>query len=286
MNTDMKFDVCDICGSEMNKILLSGNFSNQEYKIVKCLRCGLIFLTPRRNQRTFDSQYSKEYFTESFLKKKQKRKIYFEKMLKEIMEIKSGRKILDVGCGVGLFLNIAREKGWECYGVEPSIWAASYCQNKENLNVRNGRLEEIKYPDNFFDLITFWDVLEHVKRPSMTLKEAKRIIKNNGLIVSKFPNIDSYIYKLRIIITKLKGGTGRLHIPNHFYHFSPKTAKNLFRISGFNPLKTVTISEVEFEEFSKRGTIHNLIWEIAKTMGKFTNKSECIIVYATPRIND
>jgi 2-polyprenyl-3-methyl-5-hydroxy-6-metoxy-1,4-benzoquinol methylase len=90
-------------------------------------------------------------------------------------------KILDIGCSIGIFLLTAQERGFETYGVDISELSAEYARKQFHLNVFSGTLEAAHYPDNTFDIITLWDVIEHVLEPGLLLAEAKRVLKCNGV---------------------------------------------------------------------------------------------------------
>ncbi len=74
-------------------------------------------------------------------------------------------KILDIGCSTGLFLHSMQQHGWTTYGVEPSAYAANYAVQRFGLDVRQMVLEEAKFEANFFDVVSLWDVFEHLYDP-------------------------------------------------------------------------------------------------------------------------
>jgi len=79
--------------------------------------------------------------------------------------------MLDVGCNLGFFLSVARAQGYEVHGVEISAESVKYAQEQLNLDVVCGTIETASYPDRSFDVITLWDVIEHVPQPIVLLSE-------------------------------------------------------------------------------------------------------------------
>jgi len=107
--------------------------------------------------------------------------------------LKAGKKgrLLDVGCGNGLFLDQMRHFGWEVTGVEPDGGAVSVAREKFGLVVFHGSLKEAKFPDGRFDAITMNHVIEHVLDPIGLLKECRRVLRPGGKLVAVTPNIKS-----------------------------------------------------------------------------------------------
>jgi len=142
--------------------------------------------------------------------------------LKEIignstMWLKASEKgrLLDVGCGNGLFLNQMERLGWKAVGVEQDGEAVSIARERYGLQVFRGSLEEAKFPEGHFDAITMNHVIEHVLDPIGLLKECRRILKPDGKLVMVTPNSKSL--GLQIFDEDWRG----LEVPRHMYLFSP-----------------------------------------------------------------
>ena len=100
-------------------------------------------------------------------------------------------KILDLGCFCGVFLNEASQAGWECYGIEPLIMPAIYARGNYNLNVITDTLRNDSYSPEFFDVVTTFQVFEHLIFPDEELRKIQRILKPGGLLMIEVPNIDT-----------------------------------------------------------------------------------------------
>lgn len=138
--------------------------------------------------------------------------------LRRILPYVKGGKHLDIGCGSGRYVHWMRQHGWDSQGIEISATAVKNAR-EAGLSVRQTTLLEAGFPANQFDLITAWEVLEHLPRLSDNLSEISRILKEGGKFVGSVPNIESW--EAELFGRKWQG----LEIPYHLYHFSPKSLK-------------------------------------------------------------
>ena len=107
------------------------------------------------------------------------------------LEAREGGRLLDVGCGNGVFLDVMRQLGWEVTGVDPDGAAVTVARQKLGLQVFEGSLEEAGLPGGHFDAITMNHVIEHVPDPIGTLRECHRVLRPGGRLVVATPNISS-----------------------------------------------------------------------------------------------
>ncbi|MBI2934849.1 MAG: class I SAM-dependent methyltransferase [Chloroflexi bacterium] len=143
-----------------------------------------------------------------------------------------GGRLLDLGCGTGLFLYGFRRLGWETYGVEVSCHAAEAASRTLGLEVFHGTLEEAAFPEAHFDAVTLIHVLEHLPDPVGSLREVRRVLKPGGLLMMALPNVRSVAAFL------FRSYWHGLDIPRHLGHFSPATLRQLLRVvGGLRPLK-------------------------------------------------
>lgn len=227
---------CNLCGSSEIKFLFEKNF----YKIGKCKVCGLIFVLDEIREEDLKKAYSKGYFTgendmvyRDYEADKEGKIAEFAESLKEIEKRQDKGKILDVGCAFGFFLDVAKKSSWKTFGVEISNHAVKYATDKLGLKVFEGELKGANFPSDYFDVITFWDNIEHLRDPSATLMEANRIVKENGLIVITTANAAG-------INAKFFGKKWIVYAPPwHLYYFSYRNIQQLllkanFRIEHIN----------------------------------------------------
>jgi len=148
----------------------------------------------------------------------------FEKRMKLLEQhgLKPG-KALDVGCAAGFFLDVLKRRGWDVHGVELSPAIAKHAQQEFELGDRVfvGSLDECPHEDNTFDLITMWDVVEHVEDPVPFLAKAVELLADDGYLILETQNVESRFARML--------GTKWQHYKHleHLYHFSPKTIEKL-----------------------------------------------------------
>jgi 2-polyprenyl-3-methyl-5-hydroxy-6-metoxy-1,4-benzoquinol methylase len=152
--------------------------------------------------------------------------------------VKQGR-ILDLGAGIGAFLNTMKERGWEISGIEPDSGARQQAKNLFNIELQEtNALEHLR--ENNFDAITLWHVLEHVHQLHTYVERLKNLLKPSGKIFIAVPNyssLDNSIYKLY---------WAAYDVPRHLYHFTPKAINVLMSKHG---LKVTSKKPMWFDSF-------------------------------------
>ncbi|MAF50483.1 MAG: hypothetical protein CMH64_00155 [Nanoarchaeota archaeon] len=218
-------------GKERAKQFVYASGTKKIGQIVKCAKCGLMYVNPQEDD--IEGLYG-ETEDELYELSKDGRKATFERDIKEIELTKKRGKLLDIGCSTGIFLEIAKEREWDVYGVELSKWG--YEKAKKRIsNVYNKTLDKIKFEDNSFDVVTMWDLIEHLTDPNKELKEINRILKNDGNLILTTPNINGFFSRL----TK-KNWWAMVRM--HLFYFSPKTITKLLEKNGFNVIKIKSYS--------------------------------------------
>ena len=133
--------------------------------------------------------------------------------------------MLDVGCHLGMFLEVARERGWDVTGVEPSRWSVEQARDA-GLDVRHGTLETVHFPDESFDVVTMWDVVEHLPDPLAELKRMHRILRPDGLLALSTMNVDA-------LFPRLAGRRWPWYMQMHLVYFSRRTLHNMLTKAGY-----------------------------------------------------
>ena len=247
----MEYVACNLCGSRDSKVLYpstvpegstAGDVEHfrctssgygKHHTIVKCRNCGLVYTNPHRKASAILHNYE-EVVDQLYLEEREGRVLTFRRNLRpleELMPPDPGRRLLDVGCHIGVFLEIAQERGWEAWGVEPSHWAAKEAQSR-GLRVIEGTLENAHLAGQSFDVITMWDVIEHLTDPLRELRESHRLLKKGGLICIHTMNIESPL-------ARLMGSRWPWLMEMHLYYFSPRTLGKMLRRAGFTVVKIV-----------------------------------------------
>ena len=100
-------------------------------------------------------------------------------------------RLLDVGCGTGYRLSVAKDRGWDVVGVEPSSWAVEIGSERYGVELHCGLLQDVGFPDGHFQAVMLEDVIEHVTRPVELLDEVVRVLAPDGVVVVSVPNFGS-----------------------------------------------------------------------------------------------
>lgn len=225
----MEWVKCDLCGLDEAESLLTGKDrllgGEEEFGVVRCRNCGLIYTNPRPTQeeisRYYPSQYSAFAFSQGGLVALLRRTLLEREARSMRNLIGEGGRVLEVGCGTGEYLAALQQmRGWSVMGLEPSLYAAQVAK-EQGLEVITGTLEEAGLANEAFDLVILRHVVEHLPSPSHTLGEVRRLLADDGLCFLTLPDIGSWEAKLM----------GRfwydLDLPRHLYHFTKKTLFNL-----------------------------------------------------------
>jgi SAM-dependent methyltransferase len=162
--------------------------------------------------------------------------------------VRRGGRALDVGCSSGAWLEVVGEAGMRATGVEVGEQTAEDARRR-GLDVRTGTLAQVaaELAGEHFDLITFWDVLEHLRDPREELALVAELLAPGGVVAATFPNIGGWYP--RITYRLLGKPTGRWEYPElpvHLYDFSPATATRLLERVGFQ-VRAIKTLETPFE---------------------------------------
>lgn len=147
--------------------------------------------------------------------------------------------LLDIGCGKGFFVKTALENGWYTYGIDISKRATHYANSRLGLNnIKCGNVEEAEYQNNFFDVITIWETIEHLEKPWSMLKVAFNLLKPGGKLFISTPNAGSLYVT---ILGDKWHGFSDLHFQNHIVYYNPKTLQIACRRIGFTDIRLMTV---------------------------------------------
>lgn len=189
---------CEVCGGSESRPAISGSDRLMgvpgQFAMRRCLTCGAFgqfpMPSPDRVMEFYPLDYGPyqsggvlaKFGTESGLRRR----------LRHVQSIhQEAGALLDVGCATGLFLERMTRRGWQVTGVEINPAIAQRARDAFGLLVHTGSVESAGLPDAAFDLVTLWDVLEHVPSPRQTLREIGRVLRPGGWLVFRVPNPES-----------------------------------------------------------------------------------------------
>jgi 2-polyprenyl-3-methyl-5-hydroxy-6-metoxy-1,4-benzoquinol methylase len=215
--------ICPVCGSNSAVHILDKSASSY----YKCSDCTMVYLNPMMNEQATIDYYTNlntgqgdvvasdsKFYTE-----------IYSMGLDSIQEYKSSGKILDIGCSTGFFLDIAKNRGWETVGIELGIEEASKAQLKGHV-VHKETIEKIPESE-MFDVVTMWDVLEHIPDGIDQLKKINQHLNNKGILFFQIPNSDALAAKIMRSECRMFDGL------EHTNLYNPKTIIMLAEKSGF-----------------------------------------------------
>lgn len=230
---------CDLCGANKPEFLFKGvdRFSKSSYSLAACSQCGLVYLPSRPTKNELEQYYPDDYEAYYILEDDRlgSEQWHLQRALRiqlDFIEQHTLDKgdLLDIGCATGNFLKIAQDNGWQVTGIEPIDKAAVIARTQYHLKVITGTLDEIQFDPESFDVITMWDVLEHLPNPKQTLVKCHGLLKPGGIIVFSIPNLRSYD---RYLFGEHWIGWDP---PRHFNLFTDSTLVELLAVTGFEPV--------------------------------------------------
>lgn len=212
-------------------------YSSPGFTVLECALCGLTQVDPLPDAMQLENAYDQEYYEDWVTKQRARRVVMWQKRLKSVaLSAPAKGRLLDVGCGEGLFLEVARENGWDVAGTEISPAGARLAAASLGEAIFCGALSDAHYPDASFDVVTLWHVLEHTTNPFEQLSEIRRILKPGGLLVVAVPNLENSLY--RFIYRLVRGKKLRLFSVQdrelHLFHFSAETLKKMLEQADFS----------------------------------------------------
>lgn len=202
------------------------------YKILQCRACGLGVTVPTPSAAQLAefnrSAYGAEERAAAYASRSAELEKRYAAHIARIKYFKPEGSLLDVGCNIGVFMKAAREAGFAVTGVEMNSSCAAYGREKFGLDIRHASLEGAAFPEGAFDVVTMYDVLEHVPDPLIFLSVARRALKPGGLLAVQSPNLNSFMAWL------LRENWNWLTTPDHLYHFTPGALERLLGAHGFS----------------------------------------------------
>jgi len=230
-----------LCNGDTFFIISSRNRANENIPIVVCKNCSLVQVNPRQDEQYYENYYRKEYQQiqnadkENLLKKSLTHALRRASFLEEEIDL-SNKTILDVGCSCGEFLKLVSSYAKRAVGIEPDKTFAEYGRNHYELDIFSGSLK--KYINTCgterFDIVTLFTVIEHVHSPLSFLRHARKVLKENGLLILEFPEIFGLLKSI-----KDKRKLSSMFSRHHLQYFSKNTINRILKLAGFDLIKVI-----------------------------------------------
>ena len=228
-------DACPNCGSERFRVTVE----EPPYSVRRCEACDLVWVSPRLSAEALIEIYGESYWASDSPKEqgyadyRKDEPLYLKTFRRRLdfalRDRPVGGRALDVGCAAGFCMAVLRERGFEAWGVEPSAAIARHAIDHFGFDtVHVGTLDTAGLETGSFDLVTMWDVVEHVPEPRDLLEQARELLRPDGLLVIETQNVDSRFARL------LGPRWHHYKHAEHIYHFNPRTAYELVSSAGYN----------------------------------------------------
>lgn len=215
-------DLARLYSASSNHILMD--------QVVRCRDCDLQFVNPRLKPDLIIEGYAAAE-DPTFVAQNPKRIATFSKALRDIFGSMGqtgggGRRLLDIGCAGGAFLVAARNFGFDPVGVEPSRWMADFGRRTYQVDIRDGILLPGMFPDQSFDVISIWDVIEHVPDPHALFTLVHRLLKPEGYLLVSYPDVGS-------LAARFLGERWPFWLSVHLLYYDRKTISAQLKRAGF-----------------------------------------------------
>lgn len=238
---------CDLCGGTDHDVLRPARDTSRSQqdlvrifrassdvplvdRLVKCRACGLVFVSPRVRADTIVDSYSAGE-DPAFVSQAEARERTFGESVARIERLSGGPgRVFDIGTAGGSFLAAARARGWQVDGCEPNRWLAAWGRQHYGIDIRPGPLTDHDLPKGAYDVVTLWDVVEHLPQPSAILDRVKDLVKPGGYLILTFPDIGSpsakYLGRYWPFLSSV-----------HLYYFSRQTMRRMLARYGFEMIE-------------------------------------------------
>jgi 2-polyprenyl-3-methyl-5-hydroxy-6-metoxy-1,4-benzoquinol methylase len=194
-------------------------------RIVECRSCGLVYMNPRPHHQKVQDAYG-QVEDVRYLEEEEGRVATFSESLQHVQRFVPKGRLLDVGCHIGTFLELAEQGGFEVSGVEPSRWAAQIARDRIAGQVHNGAVEDAPVPQRHYDAVTIWDVIEHLPDPASDLRAIRQALRPGGILAISTMDVDA-------LFPRVAGRRWPWYMQMHLVYFSRRTLAEMLRREGF-----------------------------------------------------
>jgi 2-polyprenyl-3-methyl-5-hydroxy-6-metoxy-1,4-benzoquinol methylase len=245
---DARCPVCDSRGARLR-------YRITHFRVYDCTACKLVYLWPRLDEQAVREMFTRLY-TEGEGSVPELRSYYdftyedvpenplvqlYERWLARIESQRAPGRILDIGCGTGLFLAVARRRGWKPHGIDDCAEATAHARSHFGLEIEDGEFAAFAAGGARFDAVTMWDVIEHARQPVGLLEAARGVLAPGGVVAISTPNQQSILDVVAGAIYRASGGRvtwplEKFYIEQHFLYFTPATLNDALARARLAPV--------------------------------------------------
>ncbi|MBX3464928.1 MAG: methyltransferase domain-containing protein [Planctomycetes bacterium] len=290
-------DHCQLCGSTAR----DRRFQDGPFEVMTCRDCGLVYVTPRLHGQALLDVYGEGYWKSDNPKQRgyadyaRESALYlrtFEKRMALVQRwLPANARVLDVGCAAGYFLRVAQRHGHDVHGVElsPAIAheaIAALGADRIHVGTLDAAIPAMNYAPASFDLITLWDVIEHVPDPQAVLRRIRELLRPHGHLLLETQNVASRWARL------LGRRWHHYKHAEHLYHFTPATIRRLLADCGFRTVEVGSAYAGKYVSFAflaeragRLGPVAGLLARPLRLFARhslYVNPHDELIVVAAP----
>lgn len=220
---------CNLCGSHARTVICETDRRWKKLKTVACSDCGLMRTDPMPTDAELENYYRNEYRLDYQMAGSRPPKFHLVRSEREARHravhladaLKPGARVLDLGCGTGEFLKLAKDKGCEVIGIEPGQTYAEFARSEYGIDVINAPWQQADLPLGAFDVVTCQQVVEHLRDPMAAIAAMTAWLKPEGTLYVSVPDMRP----------NNKPSFERFHFA-HIYGFTPETLELALRLNG------------------------------------------------------
>ncbi len=257
-------ETCGLCGGERFDIvyrdLSPARFEGPggSFGLVRCRACGFVVLSPRPVAGAMGAYYPGAFYASlspaaggrrgpAALLARGYNRVFFPPSLRRLnacLAIVSSAwprppgRLLDIGAGEGAFMEAMKRRGWDVSGTDVSAEAARRTSQRLGATIRVGPAEALAFESETYDLVTLWDVLEHLHDPLRVLRRVRSVLRGGGRVLISVPNFGSLEARL------LGSRWPHLDVPRHLGHFTAATLGAMLRAAGFGRVRVGSSARV------------------------------------------
>jgi SAM-dependent methyltransferase len=242
---------CPACGS----VSAHERYRMRGFEVFACDGCDTVYIWPRPSAEAVRALFTDLYTGTGDADLPELRGYYgftyedrpdnplverYEAWLDVLGRHRAPGRLLDVGCGTGLFCAVARRRGWTVTGVDESAVATAHAREHFGVDAVTADLSKLPRAETF-QAVTMWDILEHSRAPVELLRTARALLAPDGVLGLTVPNQRSLLEHLGAALYRASGGRStaalaRIYIPQHFTYFSPRTLRSVLARAELTPL--------------------------------------------------
>jgi len=219
---------CIVCGDAPQPL-----FERAGVAVVRSPGCGLEWRTPFPSEAQLRELYAGDYLERwggrdaaSYERVRRMKRATHACFLREIVRLRRGGRLLDVGCATGFLLEVAQEQGFEPFGLDPNPQAVRLARSRFGDRVQQGELDAGVFEGVAFDVVTLIDVLEHVPDPAALLASVRERLAPGGVLAAVLPNSAS-------LVRRLLGRRWPHYAPEHLFFWTPGALERQLDAAGF-----------------------------------------------------